>query len=75
MPTRILVAVLFCSVFLAPRVARSQQLPPPPQQAKPQTQNPANPPRAPGQRFTVGLVHLVAAVMDRRNKFVTDLTQ
>ncbi|MFZ0333373.1 MAG: VWA domain-containing protein [Candidatus Acidiferrales bacterium] len=76
MPTRILVAVLFCSVFLAPRVVRAQQLPPPPpQQAKPQTQNPANPPRAPGQRFTVGLVHLVAAVMDRRNKFVTDLTQ
>ncbi|MFZ0641449.1 MAG: VWA domain-containing protein [Candidatus Acidiferrales bacterium] len=76
MSTRILVASLFAALFLAPGLARAQQLPPPPQQAKPaQPQNPATPPRAPGRRFTVGLVHLVAAVMDRRNKFVTDLTQ
>ena len=67
----ILVAVLASPFVLAPRLSSAQQLPtPPPPQG--QTQNP---PRAPGQRFTVGLVHLVAAVTDRRNKFVTDLTQ
>lgn len=76
MSTRILVAVLFSTLFLAPSRASAQQNPPQQQQTQPpQLQKPAVPPRAPGQRFTVGLVHLVAAVMDRRNKFVTDLTQ
>ncbi|MGB6482226.1 MAG: VWA domain-containing protein [Candidatus Acidiferrales bacterium] len=78
MSTRILAVLLFSTLLLAPELARAQQPPPPQQQqqTKPaQPQNPANPPRAPGQRFTVGLVHLVAAVTDRRNKFVTDLTQ
>jgi Ca-activated chloride channel homolog len=69
--TRILVAVLSSVFVFAPRLAPAQQVPiPPPPQG--QTQNP---PRAPGKHITVGLVHLVAAVMDRRNKFVTDLTQ
>ena len=68
MAKRSLVAALFCIAFLASGLVSAQQVPPPP---PPQQ----NPPRAPGQRFTVGLVHLVAAVMDRRNKFVTDLTQ
>lgn len=78
MSKRILIALLFSALFLTPGIASAQQVPPPPQQQQvkpPQPQNPAAPPRAPGQRFTVGLVHLVAAVMDRRNKFVTDLTQ
>lgn len=71
---RIVAAILLSTLFLASGIASAQQLPP--QQAKPaQPQSPAVPPRAPGQRFTVGLVHLVAAVTDRRNKFVTDLTQ
>lgn len=76
MSKRILIALLFSTLFLTPVIASAQQVPPPAQQqTKPQQQNPAAPPRAPQQRFTVGLVHLVAAVMDRRNKFVTDLTQ
>lgn len=76
MSRRILIVLLLSALFFAPGIASAQQSPPPQQQeAKPpQPQKPA-PPRAPGQRFTVGLVHLVAAVMDRRNKFVTDLTQ
>ena len=65
---RILVAVLLAGFFIVPRLASAQQLPPPPSQQQ-------NPPRAPGQHFNVGLVHLVAAVTDHRNKFVTDLTQ
>lgn len=77
MSKRILIALLFAAFFM-PAIVSAQQLPPPPlpqQKTNPQQQNPAIPPRAPQQRFTVGLVHLVAAVMDRRNKFVTDLTQ
>jgi Ca-activated chloride channel homolog len=75
--TRILAAVLFFTLFFAPSHASAQQNPPQQQQQvqPPQPQKPTAPPRAPGQRFTVGLVHLVAAVTDRRNKFVTDLTQ
>lgn len=74
MSKRNAVAVALFLFSLVPVLAHAQQLPPPPQQSKPAT--PQNiPPRAPGQHFTVGLVHLVAAVMDRRNKFVTDLTQ
>jgi Ca-activated chloride channel homolog len=65
---RILIALLFAALFLTPAIVSAQQSPLPPSQQQ-------NPPRAPGQHFTVGLVHLVAAVTDRRNKFVTDLTQ
>lgn len=78
MSKRILISLLFTALFFMPATASAQQSPPPPQQQQvkpPQPQSPAAPPRAPQQRFTVGLVHLVAAVMDRRNKFVTDLTQ
>ena len=77
MRTKTLVALLFSVVLLGPSGLSAQQIPPPPQQqTKPtQPQNPVAPPRAPGQRFNVGLVHLVAAVTDRRNKFVTDLTK
>lgn len=80
MSTRIISALLFSTLFvavLAPSRVSAQQNPPQQQQQvqPPQPQRPAVPPRAAGQRFTVGLVHLVAAVMDRRNKFVTDLTQ
>jgi Ca-activated chloride channel homolog len=67
---RILVAVLFSAFVFAPRFASAQQVPTPPS-----LQGQQNPPRAPGLRFPVGLVHLVAAVTDRRSKFVTDLTQ
>ncbi len=73
MSKRILAALLFTALFFTPGIVTAQQSPPQQQQTKPQ--NPAVPPRAPQQRFTVGLVHLVAAVTDRRNKFVTDLTK
>ncbi len=76
MSRRILIALLFAALFLTPAIASAQQVPPPPpsQQQQNKPQNPAVP-RAPSLRVPVGLVHLVAAVMDRRNKFVTDLTQ
>lgn len=45
-------------------------LPPPPD-----TQQKTIPQQAPTVRVSVRLVHLVAAVMDRRNKFVTDLNE
>jgi len=63
----------------------SQTQPPPaaaapPQQeqgdAKPAPQQPTEAPKqAPPLKVTTGLVHLVAAVSDRRNNFITDLDQ
>ncbi|MFZ0037700.1 MAG: VWA domain-containing protein, partial [Candidatus Acidiferrales bacterium] len=50
----------------------------PPQQgdAKPAPQQPTEAPKqAPPLKVTTGLVHLVAAVSDRRNNFITDLEQ
>lgn len=47
--------------------AQQKPLPRPPQQAAPQ--------RTPKLRVSVGVVHLVASVMDRRNKFVTNLSR
>ncbi len=40
-----------------------------------QQQPGAAPQQAPPLKVTTGLVHLVAAVTDRRNKFITDLDQ
>ena len=77
MPRRISIALLFLAFLLTSGYALAQQQSSPPQQqAKPpQTQNQPALPQAPGVQRTVGLVHLVAAVTDRRNKFVTDLTR
>jgi Ca-activated chloride channel homolog len=70
--------MLFAAISFVPPCASGQQSPPlpPPQQTKPsQQQNPQIEAPTTRQQRTVGLVRLVAAVMDRRNKFVTDLTQ
>jgi len=70
---RILIAAAILFASMACRPARAQQVPPPP--GAPQQKQQQTPPTAPKKVFNVGLVHLVAAVMDRRNKFVTNLTQ
>ncbi|HEV2288870.1 MAG TPA: VWA domain-containing protein [Candidatus Acidoferrales bacterium] len=63
---KISLAVLTFLLLAAAASAQQTQLPPPP----PQQQGP--PPKT---VIHVGLVHLVAAVTDRRDKFVTDLTK
>ena len=63
---KIWLAVVTFLLLAAVASAQQTQLPPPP----PQQQGP--PPKT---VIHVGLVHLVAAVTDRRDKFVTDLTQ
>lgn len=75
MRRNILIAALFFALLPLCGLVSAQQVPPPAgaqQKTSPQQQNA---PVAPKQRFNVGLVHLVAAVTDRRNKFVTDLDQ
>jgi VWFA-related protein len=64
---------------------QQQQTPPPksqppvqdaiPPQQSPASQQQQQQPQLPPIRITTGLVHLVAAVMDRRHNFVTDLDQ
>jgi len=70
---KILFAAAVATLFILSKPATAQQIPPPPNPQQ-KTQQPQAPLTAPKQRFNVGLVHLVVAVTDRRNKFVTDLT-
>ena len=70
---RILIAAAFYTSLLLCGPAPAQQIPPPP--GAPQQTSQQQTPTAPKKIFNVGLVHLVAAVMDRRNKFVTNLSQ
>jgi Ca-activated chloride channel homolog len=81
---------LFSVLCVAPGAFAQQPAAPPPAQP-PQSQQPpssapsqndskgqqvaATPQEAPALKVTTGLVHLVAAVSDRRNHFITDLDQ
>ena len=46
-----------------------------PAQPPPQTASPQKPNQTPTMKVSIGLVHLVATVADRRHRFVTDLAQ
>ena len=62
--------LLFFGVASSAFAQQKPVLPPPPD-----TQQKTIPQQAPTVHVSVRLVHLVAAVMDRRNKFVTDLNE
>lgn len=68
------VAVLFLLGNARNAFAQQKPVPPPPTNP-PAAQQKTIPQQAPTLHVNVRLVHLVAAVMDRRNKFVTDLNQ
>ena len=81
-----LVLLFMSAVAVAAEAQQPSQTPPPPAAAappqqeqgdtKPAPQQPEeNPKQAPPLKVTTGLVHLVAAVSDRRNNFITDLDQ
>ncbi len=81
-------SLVLLSISVVVVIGKSQQQPsqtPPPASAAPPPQHgdtkpapqqtPAAPQQAPPLKVTTGLVHLVAAVSDRRNNFITDLEQ
>jgi Ca-activated chloride channel homolog len=84
--TSLVLLLLSALVFVVKAQQQPSQTPPPPAAAAPPQQEqgdtksapqqPAETPKqAPPLKVTTGLVHLVAAVSDRRNNFITDLDQ